>query len=81
MTSTPGTIARFLTLGGAHVVLTVAYDPQPNPCDHTPVYAWQCAGCTIRRRYSSHTDYADARDTANDHAGTCRSTPQPDTDH
>jgi hypothetical protein len=85
--STPGTIARFLTLGGAHVRLDQGFDdterldthgrPQTAPAGGWPVYAWCCTGCRQKTGLFSPTDFQHIRDTANNHAATCRSIPQP----
>ena len=61
---------RFLTLGGAEVVV------MPCPSESYP-FTWTCLGCDADGgrflRWLS-----DARDTANEHAGECRAMPKPE---
>jgi hypothetical protein len=66
---------RFITLGGAAVVVT----RQPDSPPHRNHY-WECLGC-LRSHSDTHwlLSEDEAREQANGHAGRCRSLP-PDHD-
>lgn len=66
-----GTVAAFVTLGGAPVALI--RDPNGTPYDHR----WRCLGCGDASR--SADSVHGARKDANGHAGQCRSIPLPTT--
>lgn len=68
------TIARFLTLGGAHVALVQNLDtPKPSGS-----WSWLCAGCLDHTGQFDTDSLYRARTAANEHAATCRSIPQPE---
>jgi hypothetical protein len=66
--SSADVIMRFATLGGAEVVV----EPVSS---RWSTHGWKCRGCD-RDRSSSDLHYT--RETANEHAGNCRSMPKPD---
>lgn len=59
-------VGKFLTLGGAHVILRSTAEG----------FAWECEGCT-EKSTKLPVKYIDGpRRDANEHAGQCRSIPQ-----
>jgi hypothetical protein len=70
MSSTSEVRMRFVTLGGATVVVT-RHPDHPAQRDHR----WQCKGCLRGSDTAWLLSEDDARSQANGHAGHCRSMP------
>lgn len=67
-----GTVAVFLTLGAALVALY----PSGGATDYgRPTFKWLCLGCGEHNHYNEQR--SKARNWANDHAGSCRAVPWP----
>lgn len=62
-------VMRFLTLGGAEVVVVPVQETYYS-------HAWECLGCD---RDDQCLKLYIARDAANEHAGECRAMPKPET--
>jgi hypothetical protein len=73
-TTPPAPVMRFVTLGGAHVVVTI-----DDITDASPAYShiWSCLGCDDGDDFGTALDRA--RADANRHASTCRAIPKPPT--
>jgi len=75
-----GVVARYLTVGGAHVVITTDTAPRTatcNGCDHSQSFTDSYLREFYIDEYVTARILQDAREWAQRHAETCRAVPKP----